>query len=123
MPQPAPVHALLDDLFFRARIEATSASLGVPVRFFRDPADLLAEVEERSPALVIVDLGHRAVDPVNAIRALAGRPGLPRIVAFGSHVEGKTLAAAREAGADRVLARSAFTERLADLLREAGESR
>ncbi len=118
MSSPLSVHVLLDDLFFRAKIEATSTSLGVPVRFTRDPDDLLAALDPAAPALVLVDLGHRAADPVAAIRALKARSPLPRVVAFGSHVEGERLAAAREAGADRVLARSAFSARLPEILRE-----
>jgi hypothetical protein len=39
------------------------------------------------------------------------------VVAFGPHREGDAFRAAREAGADRVLARSAFVERLPELLR------
>lgn len=115
-----PVHALLEDLFFRARIEATSSTLDVPVRFSRAPDELMERLDEEPTALVLVDLGHRAADPVETIRALKARPTVPRIVAFGSHVDRETLTAAREAGADRVLARSAFSERLAEILRAAG---
>lgn len=114
MPPPT-VHALVDDLFFRVKIEATAASLRVPVQFARDPDELLAGLDDRS-TLVLVDLGHHAADPVGVIRALEARGALPRVIAFGSHVDAETLTAAREAGADRVLARSAFSARLAEIL-------
>lgn len=90
----------------------------MPVRCTRDPEDLLARLDRGEATLVLVDLGLRAADAVAAIRALKARAPLPRVVAFGSHVDGETLAAARAAGADRVLARSAFSAKLADLLRE-----
>lgn len=117
MTAPRPVHALVADLFFRARIETTASALGVPVAFARDRAELEAGLGD-GPALVLVDLGHAAADPPGAIAALKARDPAPAVVAFGSHVDGPALAAAREAGADRVLARSAFTERLPDLLRD-----
>ena len=115
---PPAVHALVDDLFFRAKIEATAASLRVPVRFARDPGELVAGLDDR-PALVLVDLAHHGADPVGAIRALKAREPLPRVIAFGSHVDAEILTAARDAGADRVLARSAFSARLAEILGEA----
>lgn len=77
----------------------------------------MERLSDEGASLVLVDLGHRAADPVGAIRALRARSPVPRIVAFGSHVDAETLSAAREAGADRVLARSAFSARLAELLR------
>jgi hypothetical protein len=43
--------------------------------------------------------------------------GVP-VIAFGAHVQGAALVAARAAGADRVLARSAFVNALPGLLRE-----
>jgi hypothetical protein len=54
----------------------------------------------------------------------SGRPGvlevLPsvsaRVIGFGSHVDRDLLAAARAAGCDQVLARSAFFSRLPQLL-------
>jgi hypothetical protein len=45
--------------------------------------------------------------------ALAGIPTL----GFVSHVDSPTIEAARRAGVDRVLARSAFVEQLPELLR------
>jgi hypothetical protein len=39
------------------------------------------------------------------------------VVAFGSHLDREALQAARSAGADRVLARSAFVRELQPLLR------
>jgi hypothetical protein len=37
---------------------------------------------------------------------------MPRVIAYGSHVEAATLHAAREAGCDLVLPRSRFVEEL-----------
>lgn len=121
------VHVLTDDLFFRAKIEATGAAAGVPVDFAATVPDLIILLEQESvrpsgaqPPLVLVDLGHRAVDPPAAIRVLKARSGAPTVVAFGAHRDREAFQAARDAGADRVLARSAFSEHLPDLLAGAG---
>jgi len=43
---------------------------------------------------------------------------VPRVVAYGSHVDAAGLKAARDAGCDVVLPRSAFVEQLPVKLRE-----
>jgi CheY-like chemotaxis protein len=113
----SPIHVLSDDLFFRSRIEATAEAAGVTVLVSRTTDELLARVEESGSVGVLVDLGMGADGPT-AIRALKRGPDPPPVLAWGSHVETDTLEAARAAGADRVLARGAFTRRLPDLLRE-----
>ena len=115
---PAPVHALVDDLFFRSRIEATAVAAGVGLHVSRTLEDLRAAVEAEGSGGVLVDLGMGIDEAVAAIRALKRMSEPPIVVAWGSHVDAAALEAARAAGADRVLARSAFTRRLPDLLRE-----
>ena len=114
----SPVHALLDDLFFRSRIEATAEAAGVRLIVSRTLADLLDRIDEAGGTGVLVDLGLGTSAAVAAIAALKRRPEVPAIVAWGSHVDAEALEAARAAGADRVLAKSAFTRRLPELLRE-----
>jgi len=114
---PSPVHALLDDLFFRSRIEATAEAAGVRLIVSRTLAELLDRIDEAGGAGVLVDLGLGTPDAAEAILALKRRPEPPTVVAWGSHVDAEAMEAARAAGADRVLARSAFTRRLPDLLR------
>jgi hypothetical protein len=55
---------------------------------------------------VVVDLARPGV--VDALGELAVLDPRPTILGFGSHVDREQLTAARHAGADRVLARSAF---------------
>lgn len=119
MESPPRIHVLLDDLFFRARIDATARALGVDVAFAAR-ADALP-AGGPAGATVLVDLTHP--EAIEAIRALALRPDPPRVVAWGSHVDGERMAAARAAGATKVLARSAFTARLAEILRPDGGDR
>lgn len=111
-----PVLALVADLIFAARIRGT-APPGVEVRTASRAQPLREEAEGARPRLVLVDLGA-GDDPVGFIgwvRAQASLKGVP-VVAFGSHVDVERMDAARAAGADRVLARSAFVGMLPALL-------
>jgi|SRR5687768_14327721 len=113
---PSPVHALVDDLFFRAKIEATARAAGSRIDFARDGEELAARIEGNEEAVVLVDLGLAMADPIAAIRALKARSPALLVVAFGAHRDVEKMTRARQAGADRVLARSAFVERLPELL-------
>lgn len=115
---PAVV-ALCPDLVFASRVRGTGNAHGVGVRVVRSASGLEETVGEPGVRLALVDL-TAAADGVDAVaRAKAREPGL-RVVAFGRHDDTEALRSARAAGADQVLARSAFVQRLPDLLREAG---
>lgn len=101
------------DLIFTSRISATGAAVNVPVRVARKVDDLAP-----GAALLLVDLeADGAIDAIERCRTMVPTP---RIVAFGPHVRDDLFAAAREAGADEVLARSAFVTRLTALLQSTG---
>ena len=59
---PMPVHALLRDLFFRSRIEATAKAAGVPVMSAARSEELLGRWETRRAEPYSVDLGGGADD-------------------------------------------------------------
>jgi DNA-binding NarL/FixJ family response regulator len=75
-------------------------------------------VRHDRPSLVIVDLNSSRLAPMDAIRAIKGdrELGGTRMLGYVSHVQGDVIAAARAAGCDEVLARSAFSERLGEIL-------
>jgi DNA-binding NarL/FixJ family response regulator len=110
---------LVTDLLFATRIVAAGNAIGAPVRIIRTTLALAAAAgtpDASGPLLLLVDLDLAGADPLEAIRmAHAGVPQL-RIVAFGSHVQAELLRAARDAGADPVLPRSAFVACLDELL-------
>ena len=107
------IAAFVDDLLFRSKIRAAASHTGAAVSFFRDPAD--EAIAGVSTAIVDLD-GPQAVALVAGLRAL--RPEL-RIVGFVSHVQTDLIDAARQAGVGEVMARSAFTARLAEILTRA----
>ena len=112
------IAVLVDDLFFLAKIQETAKALGAKVLSLNAQSSP-AVVAEAHPRAVIIDLNLRSASPLDSIRALKGDPAnspIP-IVAFASHVQGQLIADARAAGCDSVLARSAFTRQLPQLLR------
>jgi CheY-like chemotaxis protein len=117
--------AVVDDLMFTSKIRATAKPLGVSVVFARSSEAALAEMRKVAPALVIFDLNNPRTDPLGTVLAMKGDPALASIptVGFVSHVQTELIERARQAGMDEVMARSAFTTGLAEILqRDAGSS-
>ena len=68
---------------------------------------------------MLIDLHNPGLDLPGLLRDLAdASASMPRVVAYGSHVEAATLHAARTAGCDLVLPRSRFVEELPVALAE-----
>jgi CheY-like chemotaxis protein len=129
MTETAPrlILAFVADLYFASRIESTADQLNCQVLFIERPdqipvegetgnytsahsGKLLEMLRTRRPALLVFDLNNKEIpweDWIPAVRADPDLASLP-VVAFGSHVETDTLARARSAGAQAVLARSRF---------------
>ena len=108
----------VDDLMFSSKIRATAKLAGVDLLFARSAAEILDQARASNPTLVIFDLNSAKTDPIATIAALKADPALAaiRTIGFASHVHTDLIAAARGAGADQVLPRSAFTGNLAEIL-------
>lgn len=111
----APVLALPADLIFAARIRATAESTGATVHIAKNPEDLLARAAEQ-PRLIILDLDRRGLKIAETIAALKAATSAP-ILAYVSHVQTEAIQEAKKAGADKVIARGAFANQLAELLK------
>ena len=98
---------LSDDLLDSSRIAGHAKATGLEVVTCRDSATLLGSLD-RSPALALIDLHNPGLD-VEIVVAAARVAGV-RVIGFGSHVDVARLKAARAAGCDEVLPRSAFFE-------------
>ena len=92
----------MDDLLFSSKIRTTAKQAGVELAFARTPADILSQARALKPTLIIFDLNSPKIDPINTVTALRQDPEL----------------AAREAGVDEVMARSAFAANLDKILLE-----
>ena len=112
----------IDDLIFSIKLSTAARHLGVDLFFERKASEIVGRVRDKRPTLVIFDLNSRTLAPLDAIAALKADPLLRdiRTLGFVSHVDSDTITAARQAGVDQVMARSAFSERLADILTSAG---
>jgi PleD family two-component response regulator len=110
--------AVLDDLMFTSKIKTTANQLGVAVTFARSADGALAEMKKSTPALVILDLNNGRINPLGIVADMKQDPSLAsvRTVGYASHVQVDVINAARAAGVDDVMARSAFTQNLAAIL-------
>jgi PleD family two-component response regulator len=115
---PAAIVAVLDDLFFTVKINEAAKRAGQPVVFVKSEKDALDQAA-LLPSLVIIDLNCAAVDPLHLIRSLKADENLKKVLVIGyvSHVQGELKQAAQQAGCDMVLARSAFSQNLPQLLK------
>lgn len=111
----------VDDLMFSVKISTAAKSLGVDIHFERTPEGVIPTVKEKRPSLVIFDLNSRRLQPLEAIAGMKADAALKEIRTLGyvSHVDTAAIEAARKAGIDQVLARSAFAERLGEILTSA----
>jgi len=112
------VLAVVEDLFFTVKINEAAKRSGLSVAFVKSERDALDQAAE-NPALIILDLNFAGVEPVALIRKLKADPALQKISLLGyvSHVQGELKQAAQEAGCDMVLARSAFSQNLPQILK------
>jgi PleD family two-component response regulator len=110
--------AILDDLMFMSKIRAAAGQLATPVSFARSKADALTGMQANRPSLVILDLNNPRTDPLGIIAAMKADPTLAdvRTIGFASHVQTDVIQAARQAGVGEVMARSAFTQKLGEIL-------
>jgi CheY-like chemotaxis protein len=108
---------LSDDLMFTSRIVGVARDLGLTVRSARSTDALLNLARQHALCCVILDLANAGLVLTELMRELRALPGvLPRVVAYGSHVDAESLRAARAAGCDPVFPRSKFVEELPNAL-------
>ncbi len=103
---------LCDDLMFASRVTATATAHQLQVMRVRNVATLMDRISIDCPSCLIVDLQSAGLNIEQAVAQWKALSPPPFIVAFGSHVDAATLSAARRAGCDVVLPRSAFAEQL-----------
>jgi len=110
--------AAVDDFLFRSKIRATAKQAGVDITFAKTAGELLEQARSLKPSLVIFDLNSATLEPIETIAAMKRDGALKsiRTLGFVSHVDTARIQAARAAGADDVMARSAFAGQLGDIL-------
>ena len=111
----AEVLALVDDLFFQAKMTETARQVGVALQTVASGPALVAAAAPQSHRLVLVDLNARQ-GALEAVAQLKASGNLQPIVGFLSHVQTDLAEKARAAGCEDVLPRSKFTADLAEIL-------
>ena len=110
--------AAVEDLLFKSKISETASQLGIDAAFPRNPRKLLEALRESPPDLLVIDLNSARFEPLALLRSVRSDEATRDVstVGFLSHVQKDLAVAAREAGCDRVVARSAFTRDLPQIL-------
>jgi DNA-binding NarL/FixJ family response regulator len=106
------------DLIFTSKIKGTAAELGYSIMVVGTSSQAHSMIETYRPSVVLVDLNAaELVAPAALVdyQRIAGPDAW--FIAFGSHVDAKSLDAARAAGCHVVLPRSRFAAELPQLLR------
>jgi len=111
------VIALVEDPFWRSKIDNAVRSVGATTVFLANPAEAAGAIEPGAPVIIVVDLALKT-PPFEAIALLKKGKATSAIPVVGyfdmarKDLKEKALAA----GFDEVLSRSSFAERFADLV-------
>ncbi len=111
--------AVVDDLLFTVKISDAAKRVGLDVEFLKSEPDVVQKAMEEKPLMVILDLNANSVQPLKLIGKLRSNAELKPISIIGylSHVQGELKQKAQEAGANIVMARSAFSQNLQQILK------
>ena len=110
--------AVLEDLFFTVKINESAKRAGMPIVFVKSVHDVIEKAKEH-PTLIILDLNFQSIEPLKLIAQLKSDAETKAISLIGyvSHVQGELKQQAQEAGCDMVMARSAFSQNLPQILK------
>lgn len=112
---------LVTDLFFVPRIEAAAKANGLKATWladYRTVDEFMRLLEADEPAIIILDL-NSPLPWAEWLPAAKGKYATKRVpwLAYGSHMDPRRLKAARHAGAEKVVPRSEFSEKLPELIK------
>lgn len=108
---------LSGDLMVVSRVASTVKRLAGELQGAATTSKAVELCRDLSPDMLIVDLSTPSLDIAELVTAVkADGRQVPTIIAFGPHVHEEWLAAAREAGCDRVVSRGQFMGQLDSLL-------
>jgi PleD family two-component response regulator len=111
--------AVVEDLMFTVKISDAAKRAGLEVEFVKSERDVLEKAAQENPLLIILDLNFAAVEPLDLITKMKSDGATKQISVIGylSHVQGELKQQAQEAGANIVMARSAFSQNLQQILK------
>jgi PleD family two-component response regulator len=111
--------AVVEDLMFTVKIADAAKRAGLEVEFVKSERDVIEKAAQEKPLLIILDLNFNAVEPLKLISKMKSDGEMKQISVIGylSHVQGELKQQAQEAGANIVMARSAFSQNLQQILK------
>jgi PleD family two-component response regulator len=111
------VIALVEDPFWRTKIDNAVKSVGASTVFISDPSRAAGAIEPGAPVIVVVDLALKA-PPFDAVAGLkkAGATSSIPVIGYFDIARKDLKEKAIAAGFDEVLPRSSFAERFADMV-------
>jgi PleD family two-component response regulator len=111
--------AVVEDLMFTVKISDAAKRAGLDVEFVKSERDVIEKASQEKPLLIILDLNFSAVEPLKLISKVKSDGEMKQISVIGylSHVQGELKQQAQEAGANIVMARSAFSQNLQQILK------
>jgi PleD family two-component response regulator len=111
--------AVVEDLMFTVKIADAAKRAGLEVEFVKSERDVIDKATQEKPLLIILDLNFNAVEPLKLISKVKSDAEMKQISVIGylSHVQGELKQQAQEAGANIVMARSAFSQNLQQILK------
>ncbi|HEX5229844.1 MAG TPA: response regulator [Bryobacteraceae bacterium] len=111
--------AVVEDLLFTVKIGDAAKRAGLEVEFLKSERDVIDKATGEKPLLIILDLNFGAVQPLRLISKLKSNGDTKPISLIGylSHVQGELKQQAQDAGANIVMARSAFSQNLQQILK------
>jgi PleD family two-component response regulator len=111
--------AVVEDLMFTVKISDAAKRAGLDVEFVKSERDVIEKATQEKPLLIILDLNFAAVEPLKLISKVKSDGEMKQISVIGylSHVQGELKQQAQEAGANIVMARSAFSQNLQQILK------
>jgi len=119
MPQQQKkVLAVVSDLFFSVKITDAAKRAGMMVELVKDPLEVMVKAKAK-PSVIIFDLNFEDAQPLELITKLKSGAEFKGVSLIGylSHVQGELKQAAQDAGCDMVMARSAFSQNLPQILK------
>ena len=111
--------AVVEDLLFTVKISDAAKRAGLEVEFLKSERDVIEKATHEKPLLIILDLNFNAVQPLKLISKVKSNGEMKQISVIGylSHVQGELKQQAQDAGANIVMARSAFSQNLQQILK------
>ena len=111
--------AVVEDLLFTVKISDAAKRAGLDVEFVKSERDVVEKATHEKPLLIILDLNFSSVQPLQLISKIKsdGETKQISIIGYLSHVQGELKQQAQDAGANIVMARSAFSQNLQQILK------